>query len=410
MATIGNIALNDSFGVPIVAPPPGQEFIPGGSRSLVDLDPVRGMYAVYPAQFPKYHPGTGRDSVTQQARLFVLVEDVDAYSEYVARAAERHPRAKKIVETLAVTSPSSGGAGGYGYVDILIQSVQYSETEFVQVHEVFADTHSTYFFGKQAPSLQISGTLINSQQDDWADAFAVLYDAVIRGTRLAQDNRLLAIRIDSRLYFCTPTGMGESRNASNEIAVAFNLSLSVKRMVLLNTVRQHQVPTNLRAYGGEPVLSDVTNTGEIQDGLTQIATRKIYAYSQVGRAVITEAPTLVQQALESDAGRRLAYVARKQSEQVTALGNAIYNAVTGEMTPVDGSPQAAALAPISKIKELLRSGPSTAPAPAQPPPGLSSTDAANQAALQSVFGAPTHVQGKPNGGRTSVSALTTSDY
>lgn len=201
------------------------ETIPGGHDSLVDSDPPRGrgVYASHPASTPRFHTGNDISSIENQARFFLQFPDRQTFARYRANIPER---ARKLVEVL---SPESA-VGGTGYFDFILDSVSEQFQEKFQVSEVLSDGHVAYFFGQKAPMWTLSGTLLNTRQDPWYDAFHILYQDVLRGSQLAKHRLPLRLRYDNREILGSLVGFNANFGAENEQAVQFQTQFLVSKV------------------------------------------------------------------------------------------------------------------------------------------------------------------------------------
>ena len=199
----------------------------GGQKSLIDASGNQGVYAAHPAGTPKFNAGSGQST---QARLYVAVPDQGAYEEIVNAL----PNAQAKTYAQAVLRPGDS-ASNKVYIDILIQSVSTQYSEKMQVSEVLSDAFIAYFFGQRAVTMSIQGVLLNTQQDNWADAWYILYQSLLRGTKLAEIGYPMTLMYDSRIVECYITNLSESMNANTETSVNFNMSLLVKKITIAPT-------------------------------------------------------------------------------------------------------------------------------------------------------------------------------
>lgn len=222
--------------------------VPGGQKALLDTSTIMGVYSQHPAGSPKYNTGNGPNSVGSQARMFIQVQNNRAYKDYIASLSDR---AKKIAKVLATTDPriAGGTQTGYGYVDFLLEQFSVQNQELHQVVEVLSDAYVSYFFGQAAPRANLSGVVLNTRQDDWFDAWNILYQDLIRGTHLARRNQILIVRVDTRLYYVVPIANSESLTAITESAGRFALQVLVKKVVHFRNPGVNLQPTDLRQLG-----------------------------------------------------------------------------------------------------------------------------------------------------------------
>jgi hypothetical protein len=195
--------------------------------------PPRGIFAAFPGATPKYARNLGEeehDFRETMARMFMRVPKYEDFlKEY-----DQNPEMKQIAAVLGGQATDGGGTiGGAGYVDFLLQGVQHSFQEKMQVVEVLADDHVAYFFGSSASVFAYSGTLINTKQDDQALNMLRLYAEFGRGSKLASRNTLISLRYDGIFVSGVMTNFTYSLSAETEMAVPFSFNLLVKKLQVL---------------------------------------------------------------------------------------------------------------------------------------------------------------------------------
>ena len=205
---------------------------PSPDKQLRDDGPgTKGVYAAYPAATPKYNAGNhlfARDET--QARLYIEIADLATYNRFLAAIP---PEARPYAEAMTQVT---GSAGGKGYLDFFLVSAQEPVREKVQVSEVLSDAHIAYFFGQSAPVWNYQIGLINSQQDEWYDAWTIVYENILRGTRLAENRVAVTLAYDTRRVVGSLISSQTGLNAANEIAVLGGFSILVKEVQIAATI------------------------------------------------------------------------------------------------------------------------------------------------------------------------------
>lgn len=235
----------------------GLDVILGGDNpetQLLDADPKlgKGVYARYIGKTPRYHTGNNTASIARQARLFVEFPDHEAWLEYASKVPDYAGN------LLRVLSPQSRqDNGGIGFVDFILSRVSQRDQEKLQISQVLSDGFVAYFFGKQPPTWQLTGTLMNTLQDPWYDSFHILYDQVIRGTKLSRIGVPLKLSYDNRIVVGALTAMNTTLNGDMEMGVQFNATFLVKR-VYFKQLDTLQPPTDLakNGFGAYDIRSD----------------------------------------------------------------------------------------------------------------------------------------------------------
>jgi len=293
--------------------------IPGGTTSIYDEGSIdKGVYANFPAGTPKYHAGNGPDSVYRQARFYV---DVPArlYRAYRASVPER---SHALLDVLCVSS----GQRFIGYIDFFLAQVNESMNEKVQVSEVLSDAYVAYFYGGRGKVYQLSGMLLNTQQDNWYTAFYLLYEDLIRGTRTSESGAELTLVFDDRRVIGSFTSLNMNINSTTETAVPFNAQFLVRKVEVTTSVRA----TLRSSTGRETVQRQAVPTGTRTQLLASVAE---------SRAVdAVEAATRIAASVRAgaDTSELSAAFGVDLTSVYAAAANAALNAF-GEVTPTLGT-------------------------------------------------------------------------
>ena len=266
----------------------------GGMASSADLaaskkrnvNPPRGVFGAFPGATPKYatNNGDAHDYRESMARMFLKVNN---YTKLLD--AFKNSDALPVATVLAGDDPSSISGGGGGYIDFLLQNVQHSFQEKMQVMEVLADEHVAYVFGQGAPTWTYSGSLINTKQDDQAMNMLRLYRDMGRGTKLAQRNTLISLRYDGLFVSGVMCNLSWNLSSEMETVVPFSFNLLVKQYQLrpntfsglvqlttpfaVQTSGYQPFETGAASYSTQPVRATLTPSapqtpGEVADAAT----------------------------------------------------------------------------------------------------------------------------------------------
>lgn len=206
----------------------------GGDASLVNQKDnhqkgaPKGVFSLNPASTPKYRTDIAR-ATESMARILIPFSSAAARNRFVRRLPAGDARI--LGDALAVsdkTAKSRTGAGT-GYIDFLLQNVQETYQEKVQVTDVLSDNYVAYFFGQEPPMFTYQGTLLNTRQDDWRSAFSIIYSELLRGTKLARRRRLMTLTYDNVAVTGTIVAMSQNLTADMEMAASFTFQMLVKR-------------------------------------------------------------------------------------------------------------------------------------------------------------------------------------
>jgi len=192
----------------------------GGDRTA-----RKGVFAQYPATTPKYHTGNTYPSLEYMARLFIPLPSPAAHKAFLATVLDKNAIA--LAKALATTGRSENF--GAGCIDFLLQQVQESYQEKYEAVDVLSDNYVSYFYGQQPPLFQYAGTLLNSRQDDWRAAFTVMYQEILRGTKMARRKVVATLAYDDVMVTGVLVNMSQTLTADMELAAPFVFQLLVKR-------------------------------------------------------------------------------------------------------------------------------------------------------------------------------------
>lgn len=126
---------------------------------------------------------------------------------------------------------------------ILLQNIQQQKTEKVQVTETFREFDpAIFFFGKRTVPYAFSGRLLNSDRIDgknntnWCAGFELFWDEHLRGTRLAEQNKIAIMIVDDELYEGYPISLSVNKNSMDEYTAGFSMSwIITNHTTLLNS-------------------------------------------------------------------------------------------------------------------------------------------------------------------------------
>lgn len=220
------------------------EDIEGESSALTTSPGVRtslynpgqtGVFALHPTATSKYSVNNGlRDNEFKEtlARMYISLADAsEATKKLYLNSLPKDDRIQALAKVLI--GAGSGSAGGSGFIDFFLQQAQEGFREKLQVDEVLGDNYVAFYFGQEPPVFSYSGTLLNSQQDDQYTGFALAYQNLFRGTRLAERGALLRLKYNSVIISGTVNSMSTVLNAENELAIPFSFSMLVKDYTIL---------------------------------------------------------------------------------------------------------------------------------------------------------------------------------
>jgi len=220
----------------------------GGKDSLTDSRSVsKGVFSHFPAATPKYRAFENEKETL--ARLYVVVPS--SLRDRYIRALPQD--ARPLAEAIYTSGRNTSETEGLGYIDFLLQSVTSNNNEKVSISEVLSDNYAAFFFGASPPTLTCGGTLINTVQDDWKTAFEIVYQEIIRGTKLARRKQLVTLSYDTVSVTGTIVNMTTTLTAIQQMVSSFSFSMLVKRYEIYRLPgTQPTVPAPFPTYRPDP--------------------------------------------------------------------------------------------------------------------------------------------------------------
>lgn len=213
-------------------------------QSIVENLTRGGVYSAVPA-YSSIHGSRADTQAYDTARLYVELDDEKGDLKRFEDNVAAYLGQKNIADS-AITMGIVGGKGkgvSLGYVDFFLTSIQMSLQEKMQVHDTVGDNYVSYFFGQSPPLWGLQGILLNTRQDDWSAAFHILYDAVMRGTRMADLKKVVHLRFNRSLLTGVFTQLNQTLEASTQTHTMFGASILVKSYRV--TLERGRLPTSV---------------------------------------------------------------------------------------------------------------------------------------------------------------------
>jgi len=134
--------------------------------------------------------------------------------------------------TQDLTSLGSGTFAKFMLTDV---AVSYSEK--VQVNTVFGDSDVVYYFGKNPPSVQISGLIFDDVQSNWFSTFLGLYDSTFRGTKLASRFEMIELLLPNMKMVGSIASLSYSQNSTTDVSIPFSITFIPKTILPLPALK-----------------------------------------------------------------------------------------------------------------------------------------------------------------------------
>jgi hypothetical protein len=143
-----------------------------------------------------------------------------------------------------------------GFFDFIATSISISHREKTQVSPLFGDDYLVLYFGREPPTILISGILYNSVNAEWWDQFVLVYKNAMRGSKLGTFKKGVYLSYyDYRVYFSV---MSFDERITSELQTTVPFSITgVVHNIKVVTQKVKYVATRDDAINilGEDILS-----------------------------------------------------------------------------------------------------------------------------------------------------------
>ena len=119
------------------------------------------------------------------------------------------------------------------FAKFFLTDVSVSHQEKVQVNSVFGDNEVVYYFGRNPPSVQLSGVLFDSLGVDWFTKFLGLYQVALRGSQLGRYFELVEFILPNMKILGSIASFSHQQSSSNDSSISFSLQVIPKQIVPL---------------------------------------------------------------------------------------------------------------------------------------------------------------------------------
>lgn len=130
-------------------------------------------------------------------------------------------------------SPDFASLTSGAFTKFFLTDVSVSHQEKVQVNSVFGDNEVVYYFGRNPPSVQLSGVLFDSIAIDWFTKFLGLYEVALRGTQLGRYFELVEFILPNIKILGSIASFSHQQSSSNDNTISFSLQVIPKSIVPL---------------------------------------------------------------------------------------------------------------------------------------------------------------------------------
>lgn len=128
-------------------------------------------------------------------------------------------------------SPDFASLTSGTFTKFFLTDLSVSHQEKVQVNSVFGDNEVVYYFGRNPPSVQLSGVLFDSIAVDWFTKFLGLYEVAVRGSQLGRYFELIEFILPNMKILGSIASFSHQQSSSNDNTISFSLQIIPKSIV-----------------------------------------------------------------------------------------------------------------------------------------------------------------------------------
>ena len=130
-----------------------------------------------------------------------------------------------LIDSSGPAHSDNDGKSGENH-NFILQSVQFSRQERVQIQETFGDFY-TFFFGERPSTANISGILMNTVDFNWKNEFMRNYDKYLRGTKCVETRSRVYLAFDDVVLEGYVLNVSNVYSAQNPYLVPFSFSFLI---------------------------------------------------------------------------------------------------------------------------------------------------------------------------------------
>lgn len=131
------------------------------------------------------------------------------------------------------------------YSKFMLTDVSVSHQEKIQVNSVFGDNEVVYYFGRNPPTVQISGIVFDSLGAQWFTNMLGLYQIALRGTELAKSFELLELILPNMKILGSISSLTHQQSSTNDAMINFSMQIIPKMITPLPILSTSSTLSNI---------------------------------------------------------------------------------------------------------------------------------------------------------------------
>ncbi len=216
---------------------------------------------------------------------------------------------------------SSWSADDYSKINSYIGffAVQISEqsAEKYEVIPLVGDDFATFFYGASPREVTINGIVFNTIEDNWRDAFDILYREYARGTSAAKSSAIAQIKYGDRVITGYIVAFDTSLDAASPAVASFNCKMVVRDVAYTSVQNKDEL---LRKYSFQSELVDVSAQSKFKY-LDSNRLNAVRNFTRTGTIVPAKRPPAPRKALGAVANAKNCILQTNDSGNVTGAFN-----------------------------------------------------------------------------------------
>jgi hypothetical protein len=257
---------------------------------------------------------------------------------------------------------ASDMVSGTGYGKFLLTGVSCQLSEKVQVKEVFGDGEVVYFFGRQPITINLSGVLIDSPDNQWFTDWLRMYSEFFRGTQLAKNYELLQLVLPNMTAVGSMVGMTWSQESGSDAPISFSFQFLVQSMKPSPITGASMVDTSgIKQINFSKVKSTLDKAGMnvLKSQVTKESAMKIIQNPLSSLADKSSALSSIGGGLQGISGSINGAIKSVISGVNNTMGSSLFRGITSALTGVRSSlfsPVYGILSSLTKLLTTVTSG------------------------------------------------------
>ena len=289
-----------------------------------EKDDYEGVYSKYSRSTPKYLDKSDNNNTRVLPRNSSITGD-DLKSHFEANI----PNSIAGIRLLPVTnSPNDSTYFTYAdtsegkvntYIGFFLVQVSEEMQEKYETVPLPGDSFTTFFYGAQPQTISFSGLVCNTLEDNWRDAFELLYRNYIRGTAATRQSSVVQIKYMDRVVTGYVISLSQQLDAQNPALANFTLTMTVRDVAYLSV---KNVDDTLLYYSAREDLSSVVSSSKFSY-LDSTKLNAIRNYVRTGTITPPPRPKIPRKGLSVVKQRNCFIAVEDDTAKVITMGNVV---------------------------------------------------------------------------------------